>query len=534
MRLSTNLLWRLLSLVLLTLFSLGMVTNLDNIAFWEDEGETVQLGKSILTFGYPSVFDGRSFILLDDNFDPKTFLRNTSPYLQFYVAAVGWLLTGGVGDTGLLRFPFALIATIGVWSSFFIFRKLKYSPISLFLYALLLSSSVQTYLYWRQARHYALQFPLALGFLYSYLNLGKRKWNIFFLLFGFLFYHAYYPGFVGFYVAILIHALIRKCLDRSYRLKPLVVNTVMLLSLHLPTAVYFRHFGQLPNNGYFNTLAAYLMDLNYFTYFKVAVISIVAIVVLKRPNLSVAVKRLDLAVARSNLETLFSAYGYSLSLFSLVIMSHILLASLGAHNARYASVLFPFTFLIVAVSWDGLVSAISQKVCCRKPMVQLLGFPILVALVLYSHPNFIAHLTEYAHELKSEYYGPIEGIVNTINGVRDLSRINPYTSKQPNLLVATNFEDGAIYSYLDNQFLNALAPKPHRTGTRLPDWVIIRKDWGQKEYLTSFLKRGEYERIETEYCDLKYQNTYLVRTHLFQSVTDCPDRRLVLYRLVKE
>ena len=507
------------------IFSVGILANLGNIAFWEDEGETVQYGRSIAKSGYPLVFDGRSFILLDTNYHPKNYLRYTSPFLQFYVSAVAIALFKDPANTFLMRLPFALSAISGVWISWFIFRKLGYSRFALFLYSLSLSTSVQLYLYWRQARHYAIQFPLALGLLYSYLNLGKRKWNILFLVFGFLFYHAYYPGFAGFYLGILIHALIRKYFNRSYLLKPLIINTIILIFLHLPAALYLRHYGQLPNNGYLKTLAAYLMDLNYFGYLKIVIISVFLVAVLKRPCF---------AEARLSLIKFFRAYRYSLSLFSMVIASHLLLASFGAHNQRYISVLIPYLFLLAAVSWKTLITALSRLAKLNVRLLQILSLPFLFFLVSYSHPKFIPELQAFVKELRGNYYGPIEGIVNTISGVKGLKRISPGLPKQPDALIATNFEDGSIYSYLDSQFLNSLAPTDkYKFGNRLPDWVIIRNHWGQEEYLNSFLQKGNYEKIETEYCDLPYENVYLIRTHHFQTFTDCQDSKLTLYRLVK-
>ena len=511
------------TIAMLLIFSVVMLANLGNIAYWEDEGETVQLGKSVLKFGYPKVFDGKSFILIDENYRSDNFARLTSPYLQFYLAAFGVKLAGTSANTFLVRLPFASTAILGVWISWFIFKKLKYSRFSLFLYPMLLSTSVQLYLYWRQARHYALQFPLSLGFLWSYLNLDKKWGRIMFLIFGFLFYHAYYPGFAGFYLGILIHALIRKYFDRRYQLKPLIRNTLILITIHFPAALYLRHYGQLPNNGYFNTLAAYLMDINYFGYFKIAVVSVFALIILKKFNL---------ATAGLNLKRLFSAYDYSLSLFSLVIISHILFASLGAHNQRYISVLIPYLFLIVAVLWNLLTKAIAARFRVNLKICRIASLPLLVWLMAYSHPRFFSEIQAFTKELKSEYYGPIEGIVNTISGVQGLKRIDPNLSKQPETLIATNFEDGVIYSYLGNRFLNSLAPADqYKYGSRLPDWVIIRKNWGQEKYLNSFLQKGNYQKIETNYCDLPYENVYLVRTHNFQTVTDCPEGYLTLYRL---
>jgi len=297
-----------------------------------------------------------------------------------------------------------------------------------------------------------------------------------------------------------------------------------LAAINAPAFFYLRHYGQLPNNGYLNTLAAYLMDINYFAYFKIAIFSSAILVIVKRSNL---------AAARLDLKTLFSAYKFSLSLFTLIIVSHLILASLGAHNQRYISVLIPYLFLLTAISWDALTKSLSRLTKLNLQLIQIVSLPFLLFLISYSHPKFFPELKLFAAELRFNYYGPIEGIVNTISGVKGLKRIDPGLPKQPDTLIATNFEDGAIYSYLDNQFLNSLAPTDkYKYGDRLPDWVIIRKHWGQEEYLNSFLQTRNYEKIETPYCDLPYENVYLVRTHRFETVTDCPDSKLTLYRLI--
>lgn len=508
------------SVTLLFLFTLGMLVNLGNIAFWEDEGETVQYGRSVVKLGYPSVFDRRSFILLDENYHPQNYLRYTSPWLQFYVAAFGLLISDGIGNTFLIRLPFAIAAIAGAWGSWFLFRKLKYSPFVLFLYSAFLSTSVQLYLNWRQARHYALQYPLMIGLLTSYLSLGKRWATFAFVVFGFLLYHAYYLGFFSFYFALMIHVFIRKLLDHSYRLKPFVFCTMVLISLNLPAFLYLHHHEQLTKTDYAQTFLSYLMDINYDAYLKIVVVAFLVTVMLK--------KKLP------DVRSFFLSKGSSFSLIVLTIGTIPIFASFSVHHSRYMSIVFPLGFLVVAETWRNMTIEFSQKFSLRSGFVQIVSFPLLFFLMIYSHPGFVSHLRGFVKELQSEYYGPIEGIVNTIEEKQGMARIDSFPSQKSNLLIATNFEDGSIYSYLNNQFLNYWAPiAQYRDGTRLPDWVIIRNHWPQKEYLQTFLDRGNYERIETEYCDLQYENLYLVRTHHFQTVFPCLGPKLILYRLLR-
>lgn len=510
--------WTALTIVFLTVFTIGMLKNLGNVAFWQDEGETMQYARTILKYGYPSVFDGRSFILLDTGdtqYDPTYYFKYWTPYLQSYIAAIPLLLNHGIADTFLIRLPFALFAIAGVWISWVMFRKLGYSRFVLFLYSLSLSTSVQLYLYWRQARHYALQFPLALGLLYSYLNLGKRKWNVLFILFGFLFYHAYYPGFIGFYIAITIHAIIRKFVGAKHNVKPFLVCTAVLLFIHVPTYFFLHHYAQRPSSDPIAAFGAYIIDLNYFAYLKITVLSslILAFSLLKAKK-PIHFKKLFVEIFRS--------YHYSFSLFILVIIALPIISSFGFRNPRYVSVVFPLAFLTAGVAWEKVVGA-------RK----FLSLPLLSILVLISHPGFLSQIKQFYGELNSTYVGPVTGIVNTISGVTDKRSIDASRTLRPDLLIATNFENAAIYGYMNNQLVSFLSPTDqYKFGTRLPDWVIIRKSWEQKDYLQGFLKKGSYEKIETDYCDLPYENVYLVRTHHFQTVTDCPDEKLTLYRKI--
>lgn len=510
--------WTILTIIFLAIFTIGMLKNLGNIAFWQDEGETMQYARTILKYGYPSVFDGRSFILLDTGdtqYDPTYYFKYWTPYLQSYIAAIPLLINHGIADTFLIRLPFALFAIVGAWGSWMAFRRLGYPKFALFLYSALLASSVQLYLYWRQARHYALQFPLALGLLYSYLNLGKRKWNVLFIIFGFLFYHAYYPGFIGFYIAITIHIIIRKFVDKTHHLKPFLVCTTILLLIHVPTYFFLHHYAQRPSDNPIAAFKAYIIDLNYFAYLKItALSSLILVFSLLKEKKPIHFKKLFIEVFRS--------YHYSFSLFILVIAILPLISSLGLRNPRYISVVFPFAFLVAGVVWE---KTINKK--------QLLSLPLFLVLVMISHPGFLSQIKQFYGELNSTYVGPVTGIVNTISGVTDKRSIDANRAFQPDLLIATNFENAALYGYMNNQLVSYFGPtNQYKYGSRLPDWVIIRKNWGQEEYLQGFLDQGSYEKIETDYCDLPYENVYLVRTHHFQTVTDCPDGKLTLHRKI--
>ena len=144
----------------------------------------------------------------------------------------------------------------------------------------------------------------------------------------------------------------------------------------------------------------------------------------------------------------------------------------------------------------------------------------------------VALVKSFKEELNSTYIGPIDGIVNTITGA-PYGRINPYVSLRPDLLIATNVESEALYAYLGSQFLDRDSFGVYKYGTRKPDWIIPRHYQGQIHIYDDLIKSGDYEKINTNYCDTEFQQFYLVKTHNFKTVTNCPDQKLTLYKLKK-
>lgn len=503
-----------LTVLMLVIFAAGTLVNLGNTAFWEDEGETVQLGKSILNTGLPSAFDGRSlFIQEPGNYHPVTFVRHNLPLLQYYWAAFALYLNKGVADTGAVRLPFALMALSGVVFSLIVFRRLGFSRFTIFLYLFLTSTSVQLYLYYRQVRHYALQPLLVTGILITYLFLDRPKSRYLFIIFSVLMYLAHYPGFFGIYAGLTVHLIISLLFNQKSRLRPFIISSLTVAAMTLPVFIYFRHFRQVPGNNFFANLAAYIYDYNYHSYAKILAVSAAAILLS--------------GFRKKGLLPRFWTIKYSsVSLLSTLIIIYWLVLSTGRHNARYLSDMYPLMMLLVAYGWNEMLKKL--KIAKWK----WLSLPIFIWLMSVSHPRLFPHIKEFYQELNSTYLGPIEGIVNTIT-LSPPGPINAYNSQRPDLLIATGFEEHALYAYLNSQFLSVRADDElYKYGNRLPDWLIPRLGEEHPEYFQYFLERGNYQKIVTAYCDLRYQQTYLVRTHQFQTVTDCPNTPLTLYKLI--
>ncbi len=511
-------------------FAIGLFKNLGNIAFWGDEGETVQLGKSILQFGYPSIFDGRStFIFVPDRFDNKSYFVYNSPLLQHYTAAIGLKFNNGIADPFIIRFPFALVGFLGVVGSVILLLKSKVSLFAIFLYSFMIATSIQIYLYYRETRHYVFHFPLFLGLIYSYFYLEKRVGQLAFIIFGFLLYNAFYPGFFAIYLSLAVYLLIRKYfLKQKVTLIPFFVCTFILGLLLLPIVIYtkqlsmiFEEQGQGP--AFYRNMLGYFYDLNYLAYLKVLFVGLLSVVILK------IVEYKKVRFNFLSFRIIPKKHMLFLGLFFVLIPVYTFIISLGRHNARYISLLFPIVFFLTAYFWDYTLSFIGKTKKIRS-IIQILSVPIFIYLMVISHPNLFLQIRSYNKELNSTFIGPVDGIVNTITGAPH-GRANPYISMRPDLLIATNVESEALYAYLGSQFLDLDSFGVYKYGIRKPDWIIPRHYEGQFHVYDDLISAGNYEKILTYYCDTEFQQIYSVKTHYYETVTHCPERRLVLYKL---
>ena len=89
-----------------------VIPRLGDIYLWMDEAETAVLGKNILTYGYPRMYDGRNLMSYYPPLHNEDFVEVVLPWLQYYVSAASFGLLGI--DTFTARLPFALLGILPV------------------------------------------------------------------------------------------------------------------------------------------------------------------------------------------------------------------------------------------------------------------------------------------------------------------------------------------------------------------------------------------------------------------------------------
>ena len=120
------------------------------------------------------------------------------------------------------------------------------------------------------------------------------------------------------------------------------------------------------------------------------------------------------------------------------------------------------------------------------------------------------------YELTHRYQGPMEGVVSYLNEHGRRGQV-----------VKIPYDDRTLMFYTE-----LIIERPSRFLKETdPDWLILRRGWVPKAFLTSpyFHRiRATYERVELEAPDTYWQNREDPGEHRFRTVRDAP--RVVLYR----
>ena len=177
-------------IVLITLFAIfPLFADLGGDYLWSDEGDTAVLGSTILKYGVPKAWDGRTFTDADYGTRLNGDLVMVShPWLQYYAAAASFLLFGETPFAA--RFPFALAGLLTIPLLYAFVIKVTSDRRAAVSAAIGLLFSVQFLLFSRQCRNYALQMFLVMALLLLFFRLTNWKVVVAFFFCAALVFHC--------------------------------------------------------------------------------------------------------------------------------------------------------------------------------------------------------------------------------------------------------------------------------------------------------------------------------------------------------
>lgn len=164
--------------VLLAILALGaflIFHNLGQRPLWQDEAETANLARNVLSTGLPLVTDGVNIVSQEERreFDSDMIWR-WSPWLQIYMSAAGQLVDAQ--STFWARFFFALTGLACIAATYMLILSRFGDKTWARLSAALLAVNVPFLLFARQGRYYSAGGLILLAILWGFLGDWKRRW----------------------------------------------------------------------------------------------------------------------------------------------------------------------------------------------------------------------------------------------------------------------------------------------------------------------------------------------------------------------
>tara|TARA_Y100000294_G_scaffold178022_1_gene206501 strand:+ start:2986 stop:4674 length:1689 start_codon:yes stop_codon:yes gene_type:complete len=509
-----------------------------------DEGLTAMLGKYILQFGLPTIWDGKNLIG-----DPVFTINNVwaqHSWISFYLPALSYIFFGYTSFAAL--FPFVLFGYITIPILYmFALRISKSTSIARFA-TVFYTFSVPCLLYSRTARYISLPFPLVILMMNYYLDVleNKRRGGMKFVFTSILLFHSMYIQFASTFIGIFIHFMVFVRNKNSFR--KFITLSLVIAVFTMPWFFYYPVPALKNIQPYLSTLIGqdYSIDLSWIIKSYVGylaqvnsyifpLIFCVFIPILYRKNEmlteSVSYHALPFIVICSIISVAtiqampiqnYIAGALPLIYFFLAWFCH-RIKKINVKIAFILTVLLVTTNLFHAVPWFILTgfNKISGNAFSKEMSNTELGRRYIDQIENKAVLRF--SLFDYLYELTHHYKGPVGATASYLR-----------QNGSPKDSFVMGHEANAIIFYTD---MTRVVKIPF---VEPPDWIIPRNNSSfgvsgvegetKKQlnaYVWNYIKENNYEKIVLDAPDVRSENTYDIQIHNFR--TRATERKLAIY-----
>lgn len=501
-------------ILLIGLFTVSLFANIQYPLLWNDEADTATFAERILKFGYPKIHDGKNTLyqaqILNKNLitdDKDSYLE--SDWLKNYFSVPAVLIAKSLQNiytqTGILRFPHALIGFLGLIIFALSIHNLFRTRIQLLSYLILFTLfevlSVSLVIHLREMRYYSLLLFLGASIFYFYFryhifrNLKYWKYVLslvtltLFVLFTFRPVFFVFFAFYTFHGGLLSYRELKRnsfVFDKGtlFRCFKLFLPIFLLVILSIPYLIFFRVFYFIfeQSKYYHFTLQSYFLKISqiisFFWKFELLPLAIflkiITIFWIKTKKNS---KEIDSITKISNILIIFSTV-YVLFIARVPYYTF----------TRYFISLQPILVLIILLD----LFRIYRNILDMKKTRRIKNLFVLTSLISLFFIVFItnnkSYITGHIYELTYQYQGPLDYII-------------PYIKenfKNPeNLVIATNYEEQSYMYYLGSKVTIGYVWNNIEEDMKvIPDIIIFRPGWNSnREPFNYFLNKYKYRKI---------------------------------------
>jgi hypothetical protein len=435
---------------------------LDQRLLWVDEAETALLGRSILIYGVPKAYDGKTLVSQEAGREYHAdYVWRWTPWLEKYLAAGSFAVLGE--STFAARLPFALVGLLSVVSVYPLALALFRDRWVGVLAMAFLAFSVPFLLHVRQCRYYSLAILASIWIVYFFVALGRgRRGAVAGLTAAMtVLFHSNTLAFLG-TAAGLVPCVVVLRFDRA-ALRRGTLAAGLLLLLNLPWALYFDILGKTEEKLYAfsENFRSYLELTNRYTFPAAAPVIFLVLARLlrrRRPLLDAQTWRPFLALVALlavYVVTISAApwffYRYTVNLLPLAAVLLAFMCRGVLRWSRIAGTLFTAGLLLTAIFHQLSVWPMGLPKYNLQPEGR--SFPI--------YDTFFP-LGNYLHELTHPYVGPMEHLIGYLS-----------QNAQPGDRIFISYGDLVLKFYTEHEVRGGQSGQT-LTGWPEPEWVIIR------------------------------------------------------------
>jgi 4-amino-4-deoxy-L-arabinose transferase-like glycosyltransferase len=328
--------------VVLAAAAILLFVNLGRDRLWADEGDTAVLGRSILSAGVPTAWDGVSFT--DSDYGARVnddFVMVSHPWLQYYVVAGSFAVFGA--NAWAARFPFALLGLLTIGLVYWMGFRLAQNRMAGLAAAILLTASVQFLVFSRQSRYYALTAALTCLLIVVFLRLRSWRGVAAFSAVAVAAFHSHPAGLAA-YGALGVLAWT----DRHFRdVRAWFLRSIpFVLPLTIPWILISRS-GYAENTQIAGDLGTFFARLGQYGIEWASVTSVVgALVLFFVARRRVRPKRLFTVDERNLVAAMLAVVAGSGALMALTLSRD----SIWTFGVRYTSVVLPFGAILTGLA----------------------------------------------------------------------------------------------------------------------------------------------------------------------------------------
>ncbi|HEY5656189.1 MAG TPA: hypothetical protein VIY27_00220 [Myxococcota bacterium] len=504
------------ALLLLLASALLLFANLGDYALWQDEANAALLGKNILAYGVPRVFDGRNLILFIHSDVDASLTWRLWGWFPLYLNALAYAAFG-VSTWGA-RFPYALMG-LGflAWAFARTRREKSFTLAALFI--ALNAFSVPLLLHFRQCQYYAPAIVFAsLLFFLGEKDLGRPRTKAAFVATSFLLFHTQ----ILIWMAALVGSGVRHLLSLrrgAARARALVATYLLALLFALPGVFVYRPWE-------FTSSHQTQLGFDGLAYLKKAIFDFANFVDPVYGFYAFAATAALLLVATLAFGVRISSATASPFAFCL---AYFLFTTLASRNGyfRYFVPLIPVFLYGVALLVEDVFSR-------RRGLGWAFLALLLLTNVLHLRHSRDGHVysvfRQYVHELTHSNSDVNEAIVGYLK-----------QHSRPTDVVFTNYGAFPIIYYTQltvgggptGYLLPGVRQRVPVEAVSRPDWILIRQSFDtHKDTLRRLLRKDSYERMTLPGVDTIWGNRPSPFYHHYATPSEGPP--IELYRRRKD